>query len=396
MTVLNGDDPAMCVMCPAGHYCADGIVRTECPLGSFNPTRMASNASACQDCPAGGVTTFTGAVSSDQCVAVPLRCNPGTAGQECEPCGPGTYSLGGDVWGCQVCQAGTASQREYLSLGCDECPEGTYGSRAGQSLVGSCIPCGDGLRSDSGATSCSGCPAGQLLDSSSGLCISQADEPRCGADGMVCLPGVPEPVVAPTVVRELVVELPLPLFTETGSDASSSDALFSGFQEPVSSDTSVGSQGDESLARILRRASVRMDDQDSAAARDTGLGHHGHSMRIQRDSQPSVASTRRQLQDNGESSSDSDAGEDEKSDTAAAEQLAWVVSTCFIGALALILLVPPARAPMHSCLKLIDSMSMDHSPEQFAAMRRVSTPTGGWFTVAAILVALASSASLVL
>lgn len=213
---------------------------------------------------------------------------------------------------------------------------------------------------------------------------------------MVCLPGVPEPVVAPTVVRELVVELPLPLFTETGSDASSSDALFGGFQEPVSSDTSVGSQGDESLARILRRASVRMDDQDSAAARDTGLGHHGHSMRIQRDSQPSVASTRRQLQDNGESSSDSDAGEDEKSDTAAAEQLAWVVSTCFIGALALILLVPPARAPMHSFLKLIDSMSMDHSPEQFAAMRRVSTPTGGWFTVAAILVALASSASLVL
>lgn len=83
-------------------------------------------------------------------------------------------------------------------------------------------------------------------------------------------------------------------------------------------------------------------------------------------------------------------------DVGALETGAWSLSTSIIGLLALLLLVPVLRGPIQTGLRTIDSMSMDHEPEQFAAVRRISTPTGGWCTVAALLIAVAASSSLVL
>lgn len=79
-----------------------------------------------------------------------------------------------------------------------------------------------------------------------------------------------------------------------------------------------------------------------------------------------------------------------------AENIVWAVSSSLIASVAIMLLVPSARPPMQCCLQKIDAMSSDHQPEQFSAVRRISTPLGGWCTVAAILVALGASSSLIL
>lgn len=64
--------------------------------------------------------------------------------------------------------------------------------------------------------------------------------------------------------------------------------------------------------------------------------------------------------------------------------------------LLVLLLVPSSRQSVQTGLRAIDSMAQEHKPEEYAAVRRISTATGGYCTVLAVLVALASSTALVL
>lgn len=210
VTVLNGEDAAVCVMCPAGHYCPDGLALLECAEGSYNPSAMSSLPEACITCPQGTTTTFPAAERETQCVSVPLTCAPGTAGFDCNACGPGTFSVGGNVQECGVCQPGTVSRKARLSLGCDECPAGSYMPLARQAGLDSCLLCGEGLVSDSGSSSCSGCTGGAVLDASSGTCVDTLDG-ECDGVTSACLPGLPEPVAAPGQISRVMASLPLPL-----------------------------------------------------------------------------------------------------------------------------------------------------------------------------------------
>lgn len=316
----------------------------------------------------------------------------------------------------------------------------------GAALVSSCLPCGDGLRSGVGASSCSGCPVGTLLDAASGECrsLSEDSESECSISGMACLPGVPEPVVAPEMVRGLVAELPLPLVgavdvndlfgLEAGSDGDGNGsegdgagdvqrrqlhrANDMGRRRRASSSThqAIG----DSLSKILRYS-----HRAATAAADAGQGtvHRvGLACDASGDCDP-VSDGRgtehapgynRRLQSTGSGSSIG--GEDDEESSSAIpnngysvdgmdgnrrivadlELGAWITSSAIISALLLLLLVPAIRPPLHCCLKQIDSMSTDHQPEQFSAVRRISTSTGGWCTVAAMLAAVAASSSLLL
>jgi hypothetical protein len=56
--------------CVEGQYFekkADGSIScTTCPLGTYNPSKMASS---CSDCPAGKTTLFTGRVNVSDCIS---------------------------------------------------------------------------------------------------------------------------------------------------------------------------------------------------------------------------------------------------------------------------------------------------------------------------------------
>lgn len=79
----------------------------------------------------------------------------------------------------------------------------------------------------------------------------------------------------------------------------------------------------------------------------------------------------------------------------AIETIVWVTSSGLLGLLVLVLLVPEARPCMHAGLQQVDIMATAHTPDQYAAVRRINTPAGGLFTAAAAFAALAASSSLV-
>jgi len=80
----------------------------------------------------------------------------------------------------------------------------------------------------------------------------------------------------------------------------------------------------------------------------------------------------------------------------AIETAVWGVLMSLIALVIILLLVPSMRSFLHSGLKLVDIMAMSHRQPEFAALRKISTPSGGLFTIMAISIALGSSANLVL
>lgn len=253
--VLNGDDPAVCVVCPSGHYCPDGLVMNSCPEGKYNPQQLASSEDACVSCPSGTTTSVDGAEREGQCVAIQLSCAPGTAGLACDPCGPGTFSVGGNVQACGECEPGTVSTAAQLSIRCDACPAGTYMPNARSAQLSACVDCGPGLRSTAGSAACSGCSAGSYLVPESGECGQLP--PLCNGNGTACLPGVPEPVAAPDSVSDVLFYLPLPVEDEEASSAF--DTVTNRFGRSAQAER-------DHLSRVLR-TSLGSDD------REVMLGH---------------------------------------------------------------------------------------------------------------------------
>jgi Leucine-rich repeat (LRR) protein len=177
----------MCVTCPIGSFCPDGVSAHQCPRGQYSSIIAAK---ACAKCPAGYSTSSPGSTAFSDCLITPLSCAPGsfiqvssTGESECQFCPGGTISPGGSSTSCSKCPAGTVSHRAFNSTLCVSCPAGTYNSEDGQALVThSCHPCGPGLQSDGGAQQCRACPAGYFLNATGGCSLG------CEA-GRLCLAG---------------------------------------------------------------------------------------------------------------------------------------------------------------------------------------------------------------
>jgi len=361
VSVLGGDDPAMCVVCPVGHYCDDGNVKTECTEGTYNPSQMASSPSACIECGLGLTTSAVGSSRLSQCIAIQLACSPGTAGLACDPCGPGTISTGGNVRECTVCSPGTVSELERLSVACDACPPNTYMPREQGALLGSCISCGNGLKSGSGSPVCSGCAAGSVLDATSGTCVEPPE--ACLRGGSACLPGVPQPIAAPATVSTLVAQLPLPDQEVDDSSVFSSVRDRFGFGDATSkgSESSVV-QGTGGAARLLRNTEETVTKGAARLLRNTEetvalmvAGPRAHSVL-----EASVIARRLQSEDTSGSSVPQNPQGTSDVDIVALETGAWAISCSIIGIIFVSLLVPMIRPTVHNGLKVVDSMSTDH------------------------------------
>lgn len=75
--------------------------------------------------------------------------------------------------------------------------------------------------------------------------------------------------------------------------------------------------------------------------------------------------------------------------------MVWAVSSSLVSFLLLLVLTPCARDATQACLRSLDGFASAHSPPQYAALRKISTPVGGWCTVLGILTAVAASSNLV-
>ena len=144
--------------CPLGFYCLEGVDKTPCPAGTYNPNVNLDSAS------------------------------------ECYPCDPGQYCLGGTSAVSGVCDAGyvcprgakqstSAVQFSFATPSAEGlCPPGYYcpaGSKAP-------TPCAVGTYQDQyGQTSCKSCPAGRYCDVTG---ISDPSANLCAA-GFFCQGG---------------------------------------------------------------------------------------------------------------------------------------------------------------------------------------------------------------
>jgi len=330
----RGEAVPLCVTCSPGFICPDGFKSIPCPRNTFQPRPGQSNVSSCEQCPAGTVTTATGSMFPSDCVGITLACPVGTAGVGCRPCGPGEASPGGNVQECRPCPIGSVSAARLRSAECVPCPGGSFQDEAGAANLSSCKPCGPGLVSREGTSTCRACPAGLSASPDGTGCVALPAE-RCTAAGWTCLPGVPGAVPDVPAMAGLLRSLPLD----------------GAFKAPP--------------ARAAARARLL---QSSGA----GEGDAVDAL---------VARARQQF----------------RGITAAeAQLLAWAAAGCLVVALVLLLLAPCTRLILQLCLRTIDQMSTSHSQEEFAATRIIHTPAGGFFSVAAVLTALAMSTSLVM
>ena len=212
--------------CLAG-YGGFGGACTACGLGTY---KTSTGSGVCDSCPAGGTTVSTGSTNATQCFCPAnselssdgseCLCSAGAYGGDgqCSPCEKGHYKSSiGDAVGCTpcpngsttdgagsmssdackapphtavdpetnnfVCQAGFFGSPSSAA-GCQECPQGTFKDRKGDSIActdcigvvgdgGTTVGTGSAAASDctcrvgffkGGADKCSACPEGALCD----------------------------------------------------------------------------------------------------------------------------------------------------------------------------------------------------------------------------------------
>jgi hypothetical protein len=145
------------------------------------------NGSLCLKCPTWMITNATGfvAIGSSLC----RGCGSGKyldASLNCLSCPVGKWTAGATVsttcLDCPVGKVGTSS-----SLGCINCPGGTFVNSTGQTSLGSCSACSPGSFSPAGSSVCGDCPVGtypsnsSCLNCSAGFYAEFPKSPACSA-----------------------------------------------------------------------------------------------------------------------------------------------------------------------------------------------------------------------
>ena len=157
-----------CVACGPGFYGQAGVCLA-CPNNTFN---VASNASACEACPADS-SSPPGSFAAEACA-----CDPGFTpnGLACDPCDLGAYEAGGV---CELCPAGTYGDALAMT-GCIQCPDNTI-STDGATNVDACL-CKTGYEVTD-AMICGPCPAGTYNPDLHGACQDCAAGSFTATDG---------------------------------------------------------------------------------------------------------------------------------------------------------------------------------------------------------------------
>ena len=182
--------------CPAGQYCPLGSSSgTNCPIGTYSPTKNLKAATDCLDCPPGSYCLGGGSTVSGQCntgyycvakatAAIPT--SPAgytcTAGNYCPPgvgiptpCGVGTYNpnTGSTTSGaCGACDPGKYCSRMGLANYEGSCNQGYYCAGSTVSPRPSTATCPTGKSCPTGSSSATSCTAGYYQPSvEQGTCI---------------------------------------------------------------------------------------------------------------------------------------------------------------------------------------------------------------------------------
>ncbi|KAM8927608.1 uncharacterized protein RCH25_007839 [Pelodytes ibericus] len=169
-----------CQLCPAGHYCADGITVTPCPAGSFSDKAGLQHQNQCSLCPAGYycVEGMTQAPGVESLCPEGFYCPLGTRSSHAYPCPAGTYNdrLGqGHRGSCKVCSEGLFCQEGSFVSGSpcsrgkfcpggtsreQDCPPGTFTQHLGASRIEQCVLCPVGFYCLSNTSHPIPCPSG--------------------------------------------------------------------------------------------------------------------------------------------------------------------------------------------------------------------------------------------
>ncbi|CDW71824.1 gcc2 and gcc3 domain-containing protein [Stylonychia lemnae] len=211
-------------ICPKGYFCKSGSNdKTQCPIGSYNPTEGQSACLACQEgytCDQTGTTVPDDCPKGNYCPVGSLTLIPSTSNKkicpagtfnsltnlkaetECQICPKGRYCVAGETnpEGSGPCNAGflcdngaksandtskkcpTGHYCEKGALYPKQCPEGTEQKLEGAVDISYCIPCPEGNYTDKkGTTNCSRCMNGFY-------CIkgSTTPKPTDGTMGRLC------------------------------------------------------------------------------------------------------------------------------------------------------------------------------------------------------------------
>ncbi|KAA0158884.1 hypothetical protein FNF31_05177 [Cafeteria roenbergensis] len=340
---LKGDAVAMCVKCVPGKYCPDGATAEPCPIGTYGTEAGLASSEGCTTCPAGSTTLAVGESAAEACVPVVANCAAGTGGSLCRPCSAGTASTGGREAECELCSPGFVSASMLGSIDCEPCPAGTFQPASGAATEASCLPCGLGLVSAEGSRTCRACPAGTELQGTACVACS-------GPDALLrCPAGAAQAVELPQTLEQLLGKLP------TG-------------------------------------AAPAVPAVDPGAALDAGSSQEDASARRARAAGRSLQS--------GDAPAGAAAPDDEQLSNV--ELLAWTLQVSLgisagavLVVLGLMLVFPCARTFMWPVLAAVDGFRVAHAQPRFAAVRVVPTVTGGVFTLAAAVAALALASALV-
>ena len=149
-------------VCPPGFYCSSGEqAPAPCPKGSYYCPTNSTSPLLCAN------GSYTNASAQSECVP----CLPGSAGQGCEACKPGTFSQ--QQLQCSTCAAGSYAPNASATA-CQACPPGTIANESGATR---CDPCSPGWYASSSTRQCAQCTAGSYA--------SAAGSTACDA----CIPG---------------------------------------------------------------------------------------------------------------------------------------------------------------------------------------------------------------
>ena len=156
--------------CLAG-YGGFGGACTACGLGTY---KTSTGSGICDGCPAGGTTVSTGSTNATQCFC-PANSELSSDGSECL-CSAGAYGAGGQ---CSLCQKGHYKSSLGNAVGCTPCPNGSTTDGAGSMSADACkapphtavdpetnnFVCQAGFfGSPSSAAGCQECPQGTFKD----------------------------------------------------------------------------------------------------------------------------------------------------------------------------------------------------------------------------------------
>lgn len=339
---LKGDAVAMCVKCLPGKFCPDGATDEPCPIGTFGTAAGLTSSKGCTACPAGSTTLAVGESAAEACVPVVANCAAGTGGQLCQPCGAGRASPGGREAVCEQCAPGFVSAAMQGSIDCEPCPAGTFQPVSGAATEAACAACGTGLVSGEGSRTCRACPAGTELQGTS--CVACA-----GADAMLrCPAGGAQAMELPDTLEQLLGTLP------TG------DAPVALAVEPSASPVPATSGVDASASSAAAGRWLQEDGPTQGTASPDNEQLTGAEL-LARTLQVSLG----------------------------------ISAASVVVVLGLMLVFPCARTFMWPVLASVDGFRVAHAQPRFAAVRVVPTVTGGVFTLAAAVAALALASALV-